>query len=94
VLRQWEDQILAGDGDPDAGERAALERLLDLNLVGTPDQVADRIVGLFEATGVRHLVVGFEGTGDRELALESMRRFADEVMPQVRARIGLTAASA
>jgi len=89
VLRRWEDQILAGAGDPDAGERATLERLLDLNLIGTPEQCVERIVELVEITGVEHFVVGFEGVGDRERALESMRRFAEEVVPQVRAQVGI-----
>jgi alkanal monooxygenase alpha chain len=91
VLRRWEDQILAGGGDSDAGERAALERLLDLNLVGTVEQCVDRILELVETTGVRHIIVGFEGTSDRERALQSMRKFAEEVVPQVQAKVKATA---
>lgn len=91
VLRRWEEQILAGSGDPDAGERAALERLLDLNLVGTPEHCVDRIVELVETTGIRHFIVGFEGVGDRERILQSMRRFTEEVVPQVRAQVEIAA---
>jgi alkanal monooxygenase alpha chain len=88
VLRRWEDQVLAGEGDPDAGERATLERLLDLNLIGTPDECVEKIQDIFETTGVRHFVVGFEGAGDRARTLESMRRFAQEVIPRAQEGVG------
>jgi alkanal monooxygenase alpha chain len=92
VLRRWEDQLLAGAGDPDAGERDALERLLDLNLVGTPEHCVERILELVETTGIEHFVVGFEGTGEPERTLQSMRRFAEEVIPQVQERLAPSAA--
>jgi alkanal monooxygenase alpha chain len=94
VLRRWEDQILAGAGDPDAGERATLERLLDLNLIGTAEQCAGRIVELVETTGINHFVVGFEGAGEKPEVLDSMRRFAREVVPMVEAHVGPSAAVA
>ncbi len=89
VLRRWEDEILSGGGDAEQGERDKLERLLELNLIGTPEYCIERIVELVETTGVRHFIVGFEGTGDKERTLQAMKRFAQEVIPQVRAQVGV-----
>lgn len=88
TFRRWEEQILSGGGDPDAGERATIERLLDLNIIGTPEECVERLTELVVTTGVRHFVIGFEGVADRDRAIESMRRFAQEVMPAVRRRVG------
>jgi alkanal monooxygenase alpha chain len=82
-FRQWEDEILKGGGDADEGLRASVEHLLDLNIIGTPEQCIERIEELADSTGVRHIVLGFEGVADRERVLESMRRFAHEVLPAI-----------
>lgn len=88
VFRRWEDQLLSGAGDPDAGEAESVERLLELNVLGTPDECVESLCELAELTGVRHVICGFEGVGDLEGTLGSMRRFAGEVAPRVRERVG------
>ncbi len=56
-------------------------RGLRTGLVGTPDQIADRILEL-EAVGVDLLLLQFSPQ------LEEMERFAEEVIPRVREREG------
>jgi hypothetical protein len=53
-------------------------------LFGSPQQLVDRISMLREEIGLNYLVGLFNfGTLDHELAKDSMRRFAEEVMPVV-----------
>lgn len=82
------DQVLSGAGDPDAGEAESVDRLLELNIVGSPDECVERLCELAELTGVRHVICGFEGVGHLDGTLASMRRFAAEVAPRVRASLG------
>lgn len=81
MARRWEDQLLSGEGDSDAGEEAAVERLLDLNMIGTAEEVVTRLQDIAEATGVNHVICGFEAAGPQDSTVEAMRRFAGDVMP-------------
>jgi alkanesulfonate monooxygenase SsuD/methylene tetrahydromethanopterin reductase-like flavin-dependent oxidoreductase (luciferase family) len=64
----------------------ALEELLkDRFLIGSPDEVADAILGIVRPTGVNHLIISTHWPGmETAIAMDSMRRFAEEVMPRVR----------
>jgi alkanesulfonate monooxygenase SsuD/methylene tetrahydromethanopterin reductase-like flavin-dependent oxidoreductase (luciferase family) len=56
----------------------------DRFLLGSPDEVAEQIVGLNRALGVNHLVMSLQWPGTPHgLALETMHLMADEVFPRV-----------
>lgn len=84
LLRKWEEFALKQEGDFDAANRQHTENVLDLNVIGTPEQCIEHLADLCDATGVRHVLCGFEGHGQRELVSENMERFATEVMPEVK----------
>jgi len=69
--------IHRGDRDLNAGVR----RMMDRSAVGTPDQCIERLRTIREATGIRNFAFGFEGVLDRDRILDTMRRFASEVLP-------------
>jgi alkanesulfonate monooxygenase SsuD/methylene tetrahydromethanopterin reductase-like flavin-dependent oxidoreductase (luciferase family) len=55
------------------------------HLVGTPDEVADRLAALHAATGFDHFAHWARLPGlDHEQALASLRLFAERVLPRVR----------
>jgi alkanesulfonate monooxygenase SsuD/methylene tetrahydromethanopterin reductase-like flavin-dependent oxidoreductase (luciferase family) len=56
---------------------------------GSPDQVADKIVELHEATGIDHLMFkcGWPGLA-HEHTMRCLERLAGEVLPAVRRRLG------
>lgn len=65
----------------------ALEELLkDRFLIGSPDEVAEAILDIVRPTGVNHLIISTHWPGmETAVAMDSMQRFAEEVMPRVRA---------
>jgi alkanesulfonate monooxygenase SsuD/methylene tetrahydromethanopterin reductase-like flavin-dependent oxidoreductase (luciferase family) len=91
ALPRWLGAGLAGyvrvDGAPrtprDAGEYTDL--LCRLHPVGTPDQAAERLLAGAAATGIEHVLLMVEGTGDRARTLENIRRIGAEVLPALRA---------
>ncbi len=64
----------------------ALEELLkDRFLIGSPDEVTEAILDIVRPTGVNHLIIGTHWPGmETSVAMDSMQRFAEEVMPRVR----------
>ncbi|WP_019570431.1 LLM class flavin-dependent oxidoreductase [Thioalkalivibrio sp. ALE11] len=65
-----------------AGINLKILDMLGMTLVGTPEECRERIEALRES-GVDHLLLAFgAGAVPRELAEESMRCFAAEVMPE------------
>ncbi len=64
----------------------ALDELMEGRfLIGSPDQVADGILDIVRPTGVNHLIISTHWPGmETGVAMESMQRFAEEVMPRVR----------
>lgn len=85
LLRKWEEFALEHDGDIDRANRQHTENVLNLNVIGTPQQCIDHLGTLMEVTGVRHVLAGFEGHGQRGPVSDNMRRFAEEVMPVLNA---------
>ena len=58
-------------------------------LVGSPDTIAERIIGILEAAPVGNLLMQFHlGNMKDDLVRKSMRLFADEVAPRLRATTG------
>jgi alkanesulfonate monooxygenase SsuD/methylene tetrahydromethanopterin reductase-like flavin-dependent oxidoreductase (luciferase family) len=61
------------------------ELLDDRFLIGSPTQVAERLVDLQRRFGVNHLVASLQWPGmPNSLALEQMQILAEEVIPAVR----------
>ena len=54
-------------------------------LIGSADEVAEAILDIVRPTGVNHLIISTHWPGmETAVAMDSMGRFAEEVMPRVR----------
>jgi len=84
TYHQWGQSKPMPEGDDDLGQD--LDVLMQGRFfIGSPDEVADDIISMCGPTGINHLVISTHWPGmDNEVALDSMRRFAEEVMPRVR----------
>jgi alkanesulfonate monooxygenase SsuD/methylene tetrahydromethanopterin reductase-like flavin-dependent oxidoreductase (luciferase family) len=61
----------------------------DRFLLGSPDEVAEQIVGLARRLGVNHLVMSLQWPGmPHALVLDTMHMLAAEVFPRVRKALG------
>ena len=80
---KWGQDKPMPDGD---GLDLALEDLMKGRfLIGSPDEVTEAILGIVRPTGVNHLIISTHWPGmETEVAMDAMRRFAEEVMPRVR----------
>jgi alkanesulfonate monooxygenase SsuD/methylene tetrahydromethanopterin reductase-like flavin-dependent oxidoreductase (luciferase family) len=71
-------------GNPEFDGRPDFEDIEDQTMIGTAEEVAE-MVAEYRDIGVDHLVFRTQFPGmDDEVAMESVRRFADEVAPQFR----------
>jgi alkanesulfonate monooxygenase SsuD/methylene tetrahydromethanopterin reductase-like flavin-dependent oxidoreductase (luciferase family) len=59
--------------------------LCDLHPIGTPDDCVESLVTTIERTGIRHLILLVEGTGD---PLENISRLGADVLPRTRSHFG------
>lgn len=70
------------DGQPaDRGVLAA--GVAERAVVGPPDRIAEQIAAFRAATGAERLVFYMEAIGERQAALDSIARFAGEVVPRL-----------
>jgi alkanesulfonate monooxygenase SsuD/methylene tetrahydromethanopterin reductase-like flavin-dependent oxidoreductase (luciferase family) len=78
----WGQELPADDG----GLGQDFESLIgDRFLIGSPDEVAEQILGLHRKLGVNHLVMSTEWAGMPEtLAVETIEMVAQELIPRVR----------
>jgi alkanesulfonate monooxygenase SsuD/methylene tetrahydromethanopterin reductase-like flavin-dependent oxidoreductase (luciferase family) len=53
----------------------------DNAIVGPPSVVIDRLRAFFDVTGAQRVVLYMEALGEQTSVLESIQRFAEEVMP-------------
>lgn len=61
------------------------ELLEERFIIGSPDEVAERIAGLNQKLGINHLIMSIQWPGmPQDLALDTMHLFAEEVFPKVR----------
>jgi len=84
TYQEWGQDKPMPAGDNDLGQD-----LDDLTrnrfFIGSPNEVAEAIIAACGATGVNHLVISTHWPGmENEVAKDSMRRFAEEVVPLVR----------
>jgi len=80
---QWGQDKPMPEGD---GLDMALDDLLkERFLIGSPDEVAEAILAIVRPTGVNHLIISTHWPGmETAVAMDAMRRFAEDVMPIVR----------
>ena len=72
------------EGDNDLGQELN-ELMKGRFFIGSPDEVADDIIAMCQPTGINHIVISTHWPGmANEVALDSMRMFAEEVMPRVK----------
>jgi hypothetical protein len=64
---------------PSSDERA--RRVVESAIVGPSAVVIERLRTFLDVTGARRVVLYMEALGERTSVLESIQRFADEVMP-------------
>ena len=87
-LPRWLGPGLAGHVPVDGRPRSPrdpvryAQELCDLHAVGTPDDCVESLVATVEQTGIEHLILLVDGTGD---PLENIGRLGAEVLPQIRA---------
>jgi alkanesulfonate monooxygenase SsuD/methylene tetrahydromethanopterin reductase-like flavin-dependent oxidoreductase (luciferase family) len=83
TYREWgQDKVMPAGDDFDHGFEELLE---DRFLIGSPAEVAERLIDLKGRFGVNHLVASVHWPGmPNNLALEQMQILAEEVMPSVR----------
>jgi alkanesulfonate monooxygenase SsuD/methylene tetrahydromethanopterin reductase-like flavin-dependent oxidoreductase (luciferase family) len=83
TYREWgQDKVMPEGDDFDHGFAELVE---DRFLIGSPAEVADRLIDLQRRFGVNHLVASVHWPGmPNSLALEQMQVLAEEVMPTVR----------
>jgi alkanal monooxygenase alpha chain len=69
----------AGAKDPSA----IVDRMLSLNLVGTPARCRERLSEMCESFGIRHFILGFDANTPGQETRDVMERFMSEVIAPV-----------
>ena len=83
VYHQWGQDKAMPEGD-DNLDLDFDELTKDRFLFGSPDEVAEQIIGYEKRLGVTHMVLGMQGVGmPQSQMLDSMHLFAEQVMPKV-----------
>lgn len=86
AVPQRPDHHVAPDGTP--LDRSAMASMVaDGAIVGTPAQVVDELGEFIAATGARRLILYQEAIADPVITMESVERFAADVMPQFTGRL-------
>jgi alkanesulfonate monooxygenase SsuD/methylene tetrahydromethanopterin reductase-like flavin-dependent oxidoreductase (luciferase family) len=67
---------------------AYVEHLLAIHPIGTPDQCVGHLRATAEATGIRHVLLMVEGTGDPPRTKDTVVRLGTEVAPRLRLGTG------
>ena len=83
IYHEWgqDKDMPAGDNDLSLDYDELLE---DRFMLGSPPEIADQIIAHNKLFGVNHMIFNFHWVGmPQSLTLESMTRFAEEVMPLV-----------
>ncbi|MFD2422198.1 LLM class flavin-dependent oxidoreductase [Amycolatopsis pigmentata] len=86
----WLTEGLAGyrpvDGRPRPRRdpHAYTDLLCSMHPVGTPDYCVERIRAGAETTGIEHVILMVEGSGDQERTLATIARLGAEVLPRLR----------
>ncbi|MYD15898.1 MAG: LLM class flavin-dependent oxidoreductase [Chloroflexi bacterium] len=86
------------DPDLDLSERAAMtpalvDSVIGQSPIGPPERVIEWFDEFIDATGARNIALYMEPIGEPQATLDSIRRFAADVMPRLRAGDGAPDAS-
>lgn len=76
---------LPGFPKPSRDPVAYTELLCDLHPVGSVADCTQRLRTSVERTGIRHVIMMVEGTGDRDRTMRTIARLGSEVLPVLRA---------
>ena len=60
-----------------------VEHLLAIHPVGTPEYCAERLTATIDRTGIRHILLMVEGTGNPRRTVETIERIGSEVVPKL-----------
>ena len=84
VYHEWGQDKAMPEGDDDLS--LDFDDLLDDRfLFGSPDEIAEQIIGYNKRLGVTHMVLGLHWVGmPHSQVVDSMNLFAEEVMPRVK----------
>ena len=83
----WGQSKAMPDGDNNLGQELD-ELLKDRFLIGSAEDVAERMVILAQETGINHLIMSVQWPGmPQGLVLDTMHRLAADVFPRVRAAL-------
>ncbi|AFU02271.1 LLM class flavin-dependent oxidoreductase [Nocardia brasiliensis] len=88
LLPNYRTYFDAVDAGRKAGGRDAsgvVEKMIPLNLVGTPQRCRDRLTELYESTGLTHFILAFDANPPGEPTYRAMQRCMDEVLRPVAA---------
>jgi len=89
-LPRWLGPGLAGHRRADGAAHrtrdphAYAARLCDIHPVGSPRRCRERLARTIAATGVDHVVLMVEGTGEPDRTRETIHRLGAEVLPRLR----------
>ncbi|HEY4410320.1 MAG TPA: LLM class flavin-dependent oxidoreductase, partial [Acidimicrobiia bacterium] len=72
---------------PRRDPQAYVEHLLAIHPVGTPEQCVERLQATAAATGIHHVLLMVEGTGDPRRTVETVMRVGAEVAPPLRSAV-------
>jgi alkanesulfonate monooxygenase SsuD/methylene tetrahydromethanopterin reductase-like flavin-dependent oxidoreductase (luciferase family) len=88
VYHEWGQDKAMPKGDDDLS-LAFDELTRDRFLFGSPDEVAEQIIGYHKRLGVTHMVLGPHWVGmPHNQVVDTMQLFAEEVMPKVKQAVG------
>ncbi len=88
VYHEWGQDKAMPKGDDDLS-LAFDELTRDRFLFGSPDEVAEQIIGYRKRLGVTHMVLGPHWVGmPHNQVVDTMQLFAEEVMPKVKQAVG------
>jgi alkanesulfonate monooxygenase SsuD/methylene tetrahydromethanopterin reductase-like flavin-dependent oxidoreductase (luciferase family) len=83
IYHQWgqDKDMPAGDDDLSLDYDELLE---DRFMLGSPEEIAEQVIAHYKRLGINHIILNFHWVGmPHALTMESMTRFAEEVMPLV-----------
>jgi alkanesulfonate monooxygenase SsuD/methylene tetrahydromethanopterin reductase-like flavin-dependent oxidoreductase (luciferase family) len=84
AYNQWGQSKAMPEGDNDLGVDFD-DLIRDRFLLGSPDEVAEQMLRLHQATGINHLIMSMQWPGmPQSMALEELHLLAEEVFPKVR----------
>jgi len=87
AYKEWGQDKVMPEGDGDFGQDYR-DLLKDRFLFGSPDEVAEQIIGYIRRFGIDHFGFGIQYPGrPKSMVLDEMEMLAEEVIPKVRSGV-------